>query len=120
MHFQSWGKKTIVSRHKDDKCQLGQRSVVAFLSIFLCLTKLTQQEGILGHGHQEAEHPLQMQRLPSGLNPGQPDNSGMSSLGMFLIVKKLVAGFPQESFHNHLPGRRFRIHNGDAKTNQQA
>ena len=25
MDFQSWGKKTIVSRHKDDKCQLGQR-----------------------------------------------------------------------------------------------
>ena len=27
---------------------------------------LTQQEGFLGHGYQEAQHPVQMQRLPSG------------------------------------------------------
>ena len=26
----------------------------------------TQQEGFLGHGYQEAQHPVQMQRLPSG------------------------------------------------------
>ena len=44
------------------------------------------QEGVLGHGHQEAEHPLQVQGLPSGLsthgqNPGKFPEQMISQVG---------------------------------------
>ena len=44
------------------------------------------QEGVLGHGHQEAEHPLQVQGLPPGLsthgqNPGKFPEQMISQVG---------------------------------------
>ena len=74
----------------------------------------TQQEGFLGHRYQEAQHPVQMQRLPSGPKTWLVEEkvTGLK-IYHYMIWEKLLDRL-------NVAGRRLRVNNSDAKTNNQA